>query len=75
MVGGIAGPVLGLIAIYLIPSLWSDYEEPEDILFVFRCAATFVLPLLLLWSLYKLLEWQREGKPAKESIQRIKLDD
>lgn len=72
---GIAGPVIGLVVVVLLPSFWSDYERPEDILFIFRCGATFLLPLLFLWSLYKLLEWQRKGKPPKDSIQRIRLDD
>ena len=75
IIAGIAGPAIGLVLIYLLPALFTDYEKPEDVLYILRCIATIGVPFLLLWSLYKLLEWQRKGKPSKESIQRIRLED
>ena len=75
IIAGIAGPAIGLVLIYLLPALFTDYEKPEDVLYILRCIATIGVPFLILWSLYKLLEWQRKGKPSKESIQRIRLED
>jgi len=75
IIAGIAGPVLGLLLIYLLPALFTDYEKPEDVVYILRCIATIGSPFLILWSLYKLLEWQRRGKPSKETIQRIGLED
>lgn len=65
--------IIAAIPIIIIAFLRDGFKhiESHDLL----CLGTILLPLGIMFVLYKVLERQRRNKPPKETIQTIRFDD